>query len=274
MGGEKSREVVRTVRVRGRIFQIVRINWTDTDGLSFDVMDGATGLCLTSASFDYEPGVLDIAELLNWLGGELRMASDPYWDGEEERALLAVVLAATTADDATDWEQLFRWWLSGQAKLGYKDLPEQMRPAGVGDTPAQPTTTTTVNETGADMHVRILGAGVRLDSNANNPYADRELIMVHRQHQADGAWVMDLGTVSLLGDLINNVLIGREDVPTAYGLDMHGELRRLAVDLHHEAAEGRELVTAQITVHFPDGATASTYRLYTPAQIGGYLGHQ
>jgi hypothetical protein len=271
MGGEKSREVVRTVRVRGRIFQIVRIGWTDTDGLSFDVMDGATGLCLTSESYDYEPDAQAIVKLLDWLAVEL---ADSFWGDDEERAQLAVVLAATTADDATDWEQLFQWWLSGEAKLGYKDLPEQMRPAGVGDTPAQPSTTTTVNETGADMQIRILGDGVRLDSNANNPYADRDLLVVHRQHQVDGAWVMELGTVSLLGDLINNVLIIEEDVPTVYGLDVHGELRRLAVDLRHEAAEGRELVMAQITVHFPDGASASTYRPYTPAQIGRYLGHQ
>lgn len=62
-----SQAVVSTHAIDGREFNVERIVWTGTDGLSFDVYDTATGLCLTPESLDDEPGRTEIEELLNRL---------------------------------------------------------------------------------------------------------------------------------------------------------------------------------------------------------------
>jgi hypothetical protein len=49
-----SEMVVGTATVNGRELEIVRLTWSNTPGLSYDVYDKATGNCLTEESFgDY-----------------------------------------------------------------------------------------------------------------------------------------------------------------------------------------------------------------------------
>ena len=43
MSNVKRRRIVGQHTVRGRVFEVERIEWTNTDGLSFDVYDTATG---------------------------------------------------------------------------------------------------------------------------------------------------------------------------------------------------------------------------------------
>lgn len=58
-----ARDIVGTPVVLGRSLSIERIAWRDTDGLSFDVYDDATGACLTmSGSFDDHPGLGELED--------------------------------------------------------------------------------------------------------------------------------------------------------------------------------------------------------------------
>jgi hypothetical protein len=76
---------VATVAVRGRTFGVERVAWTNSDGLSFDVTDVATGRCLTAESYDEQPGAADIETLLDRLAEDLDGGTlDPFFHGEEE----------------------------------------------------------------------------------------------------------------------------------------------------------------------------------------------
>ena len=50
-----SEVIVGTATVNGRELEIVRLTWSDTPGLSYDVHDEATSNCLTEESFDDYP---------------------------------------------------------------------------------------------------------------------------------------------------------------------------------------------------------------------------
>lgn len=67
----KRRTIVGRHTVRHRVFEVERIEWKNTDGLSFDVHDVATGALLTQESLDDEPGPVDIEDLLDRLADEL-----------------------------------------------------------------------------------------------------------------------------------------------------------------------------------------------------------
>jgi hypothetical protein len=80
----KSVRVVATPTVRGRVLVISRTDWTNSEGLSFDVHDQATDLCLTPASLDEWPGEDELDELVEQLildfdDGKL----DPFYDDAE-----------------------------------------------------------------------------------------------------------------------------------------------------------------------------------------------
>jgi hypothetical protein len=75
----------KTIDVRGRTFEVERISWRGTSGLSFDVTDVATGQCLTAESFDDEPTAEEIEELLDQLRDDLDSDSlDFFFKGEED----------------------------------------------------------------------------------------------------------------------------------------------------------------------------------------------
>lgn len=85
MGNVSGRTVVRTVSVRGRAFDIELTTWRDSDRLSFDVKDVATGTMLTPESLDSEPGVADVESLLAGLERDLADGTlDPFFDGTED----------------------------------------------------------------------------------------------------------------------------------------------------------------------------------------------
>jgi hypothetical protein len=90
MSNVKRRRVVGRHTVRRRVFEVEQIEWTNSDGLSFDVYDLATGVLLTQESFDDEPGVAAIADLLDRLGEELDAGLlDPwFFDQARLRAIL------------------------------------------------------------------------------------------------------------------------------------------------------------------------------------------
>ena len=62
---------VNTITIDGREYCIERVTWTGTSGLSFDVYDVATGLCLTPYSFDDEPGEAEVRQLLDNLRADV-----------------------------------------------------------------------------------------------------------------------------------------------------------------------------------------------------------
>lgn len=56
---------VGTLTVDGRVLDIMRLTWRDSPGLSFDVVDSATGDLLTmDESFDEHPTEDQVRELL------------------------------------------------------------------------------------------------------------------------------------------------------------------------------------------------------------------
>jgi hypothetical protein len=71
MGNIKNRRVVAEYTIYGRRYEVERIDWKDSDGLSFDVHDVDTHLCLTAESLDNEPTMTDIEELLHQLAEDL-----------------------------------------------------------------------------------------------------------------------------------------------------------------------------------------------------------
>ncbi|MFG3710932.1 hypothetical protein [Micromonospora sp. NPDC047730] len=84
------RRDVAVLTVRGRGFRVERIAWKNSDGLSFDVHDVATGVCLTAESYDWQPREGDVVELLDRLKSGLEDGTlDPL---DHDRAELATVL--------------------------------------------------------------------------------------------------------------------------------------------------------------------------------------
>jgi hypothetical protein len=90
MSSVKRRTMVGRHTVRNRVFEVERIEWTNSDGLSFDVYDKATGALLTQESFDDEPGAAQIEELLDRLGDDLDAGRlDPwFFDQAQLRSIL------------------------------------------------------------------------------------------------------------------------------------------------------------------------------------------
>lgn len=79
-----SDEVVARHPLYGHTFLVRRLTWNDSDGLSFDVYDEATGECLTAGSYDDEPGPDDIEELLEMLQFARDSVSlDPFFDNNQ-----------------------------------------------------------------------------------------------------------------------------------------------------------------------------------------------
>src|SRR5581483_3812687 len=90
MSNVQRRTIVGRHTVRGRVFEVERIQWKNSDGLSFDVHDVATGALLTQESLDDEPGPADIADLLDRLAEELDADTlDPmFFDEMQLRTIL------------------------------------------------------------------------------------------------------------------------------------------------------------------------------------------
>ena len=90
MSNVERRTIVGRPTVRGRVFEVERILWTNSDGLSFDVHDVATGALLTQESLDDEPDPADIADLLDRLAEELDADTiDPmFFDEMQLRTIL------------------------------------------------------------------------------------------------------------------------------------------------------------------------------------------
>ena len=90
MSNVKRRTTMGQHTVRNRVFEVERIEWTNTHGLSFDVHDVATGALLTQESLDDEPGVVEIEDLLDRLADELDAGTlDPwFFDETQLRAVL------------------------------------------------------------------------------------------------------------------------------------------------------------------------------------------
>ncbi|WP_067826065.1 hypothetical protein [Actinomadura kijaniata] len=59
-----SETIVATHDIDGRRVQVQRLTWSGTSGLSFDVLDAATGAYLTDESFDTCPDETQIRLLL------------------------------------------------------------------------------------------------------------------------------------------------------------------------------------------------------------------
>lgn len=73
MSGPTSETVVATHTVRGREYEVTRLTWRDTNGLSFDVTDKVTGESLNDESFDTQPGPDEIAVLLDEDGTDVEI---------------------------------------------------------------------------------------------------------------------------------------------------------------------------------------------------------
>ncbi|WP_221320899.1 hypothetical protein [Actinoplanes sp. L3-i22] len=79
--------------VRGRADTVTVTSWVGTSGLSFDVTDDATGLCLTVQSLDNEPAPSDIESLVDDLADKVDAGMlDRYFDGAGD--LLAGVVGS------------------------------------------------------------------------------------------------------------------------------------------------------------------------------------
>ena len=90
----KSVRIVATPTVYGRVLVVSRTDWTNSEGLSFDVYDQATNLCLTPTSLDEWPGERELDELVEQLIVDFDDGSlDPFYDDEESLNTLADVLA-------------------------------------------------------------------------------------------------------------------------------------------------------------------------------------
>src|ERR671926_438236 len=89
-----SQQVVARFLVRGRFLSVERTTWKNTDGLSFDVTDDATGQCLTPESYDDMPDKDELFGLLDQIDDDLQQETlDPFFDDPEARkALHAIVL--------------------------------------------------------------------------------------------------------------------------------------------------------------------------------------
>lgn len=81
-----------TIVVRGRTFTIEKIEWKDSDGLSFDISDTLTGQQLHNESYDDEPEAVDVEDLLDSLSDD--PTHDGFFDGDEVDAIESI-LAAT-----------------------------------------------------------------------------------------------------------------------------------------------------------------------------------
>jgi hypothetical protein len=80
----ESQAIVQRVTLGNRVLDIQRTTWTYTDGLSFDVLDVETGLCLTPESLDEWPSVQVVADLIDQLRDDLDSgALDYFFDGSE-----------------------------------------------------------------------------------------------------------------------------------------------------------------------------------------------
>jgi hypothetical protein len=90
MSNVKRRTIVGRHTVRNRVFEVERIEWKNTDGLSFDIYDVASGALLTEQSLDAEPGVVEIADLLDRLAEDLDAGLlDPwFFDQAQLRTIL------------------------------------------------------------------------------------------------------------------------------------------------------------------------------------------
>lgn len=100
--GAKTHMHVAAYELRGRMFDITRTTWRDTDGLSYDVHDRATGQCLTAESFDDMPTVAVVSDLLNDLAADLANDSlDHFFDGSHAD-LRAACNGFRHEDTATD----------------------------------------------------------------------------------------------------------------------------------------------------------------------------
>jgi hypothetical protein len=131
MGGRISSTTVATVNVRGRMFTVTRIEWRDSDGLSFDVTDTATGQCLTPESYDKQPSGADIFDLLNRLAEDLENGSlDPFFDDDGARAALAEI---TKPQQTTSPRRCF--FIPVEAKTEHGYIPSMVTEGEPGHTP-------------------------------------------------------------------------------------------------------------------------------------------
>lgn len=71
MSNVADRRIVAHHDIRGRTFEVERITWKDSDGLSFDVREVETGFALHNESFDAEPSRADIENLIQTLQDDL-----------------------------------------------------------------------------------------------------------------------------------------------------------------------------------------------------------
>lgn len=86
------REVARH-EIWDRKFAVERTTWSNSPGLSFDVIDVQTGQCLTAESYDDEPTPEEIEDLLDQLKNGLEEGYlDPLFDHDDTKATLAVIL--------------------------------------------------------------------------------------------------------------------------------------------------------------------------------------
>lgn len=87
-----SESVIAEPVIRSRVLRILRTEWAD-NGLSFDVYDDATNLCLTPTAFDEWPDVDELEDMADQLIDDLDTDTlDPYYLHPEDRAMLADVL--------------------------------------------------------------------------------------------------------------------------------------------------------------------------------------
>lgn len=64
MSNVEDRAIVARHVIDGRALEVERIEWKDSDGLSFDVIDSTTRETINNESYDDEPDAGTIAELL------------------------------------------------------------------------------------------------------------------------------------------------------------------------------------------------------------------
>lgn len=103
MSNIADRRVVQEIEVLGRTLRIERIVWRNSTGLSFDVYDDETGLCLTAESMDDWPTESDLLDLLAWLRDDLDGDTLDHhftWgDGEDVEKLRQVVAQVPPYDE-------------------------------------------------------------------------------------------------------------------------------------------------------------------------------
>ena len=110
----RRRSAVATYALRGRIFNVICTEWTNSDGPSFDVSDAGTNFALHNESFDDLPTEEEVTDLISNLE-ENGIEQDPLFFDETELSAFLDSLSddapeggLTSAEEMTFERQILR----------------------------------------------------------------------------------------------------------------------------------------------------------------------